>query len=101
MVKEFFCGFCNGKIIGVCFFNVVIKKGGFNVSIYFVLLLDGEGYGIYIVFIVVGNYGVLVIMNGVNFGKVSGVVLRLCIVVYKVFYCYIGGFIFDVIVVCD
>lgn len=30
----------------------------------------------YMVFIVVGNYGVLVVVDGVNYGKVSGVVLR-------------------------
>jgi len=53
---------CNNKVIGVCWYDLV-KLFMVNLGEYF-LLCDFDGYGLYIVSIVVGNFVVYVFING-------------------------------------
>lgn len=84
------------KFIGGQYFFVGVEVVGFDFQYDYLFLCDGDGYGLYIVSMVVGNFKVKVEVEGVDFGMIFGVVFGVKIVVYKV--CYVG---FDVIVIDD
>lgn len=83
--------FCNNKLIVVCVVDIV--EGFFVVEEEYESLLGFNGYGMYVVGIVVGNYGVMVECDGVEV-EIFGVVLVVYLMVYKGLYVILVNFVF-------
>lgn len=78
-------GFCNGKIVGAQhFFDGALASGTMNNSDPDALSpLDANGHGTHCAGTAAGNYGVPVLVHGVDYGTASGTAPRARISVYK------------------
>ncbi|XP_052108250.1 subtilisin-like protease SBT2.4 [Arachis duranensis] len=78
---------CNGKIVSAKFFSAGAQAAvNLNASVDILSPFDAEGHGSHVASIAAGNGGVPVVVNGVFYGKASGMAPRARIAVYKAAY---------------
>jgi subtilisin family serine protease len=78
----------NTKLVGAHYFNAGAKAAGFDFKYDFVSPRDGDGHGSHTAGTAAGNFGVAASVEGVDFGKISGVAPAAKVASYKA--CYVG-----------
>ncbi|MDY0907965.1 S8 family serine peptidase [Microbacterium sp. CFBP9034] len=76
------------KLIGARYFSEGAAAAGFDFSYDYLSPLDGDGHGSHTASTAAGNFGVQASVEGVDFGKVSGVAPAAKVASYKA--CYVG-----------
>jgi subtilisin family serine protease len=78
----------NTKLIGARHFSDGAAATGFDFSYDYLSPLDGDGHGSHTASTAAGNFGVKAAVEGVDFGKISGVAPAAKVASYKA--CYVG-----------
>lgn len=78
----------NTKLVGAHYFNAGAAAAGFDFKYDFVSPRDGDGHGSHTASTAAGNFGVKASVEGVDFGKISGVAPAAKVASYKA--CYVG-----------
>ncbi|KQZ85729.1 hypothetical protein ASD56_05405 [Microbacterium sp. Root166] len=78
----------NTKLIGARHFSAGAAASGFDFSYDYLSPLDGDGHGSHTASTAAGNFGVAATVEGVDFGKISGVAPAAKVAAYKA--CYVG-----------
>ncbi|XP_016508521.2 subtilisin-like protease SBT2.4 isoform X2 [Nicotiana tabacum] len=82
---------CNGKIVSARFFsNGAQATAILNASVDILSPFDAVGHGSHVASIAAGNFGVPVVVNGLYYGRATGMAPRARIAVYKAIYPSIG-----------
>lgn len=76
------------KLVGGQYFSAGAAAAGFDFKYDFVSPLDGDGHGSHTASTAAGNFGVAAAVEGVDFGKISGVAPAAKVASYKA--CYVG-----------
>ncbi|MDW4574352.1 S8 family serine peptidase [Microbacterium sp. M3] len=78
----------NTKLIGAQYFSEGAKASGFDFSYDYLSPRDGDGHGSHTAGTAAGNFGVDASVEGIGFGKISGVAPAAKVSAYKA--CYVG-----------
>ena len=78
----------NTKLIGAQYFSAGAAASGFDFSYDFLSPRDGDGHGSHTASTAAGNFGVDASVEGIGFGKISGVAPAAKVAAYKA--CYVG-----------
>ncbi|KAF8409609.1 hypothetical protein HHK36_005687 [Tetracentron sinense] len=82
---------CNGKIVSARYFSAGAQAVmPLNASKDFLSPFDAVGHGSHVASTAAGNYGVPVVMNGLFYGRASGMAPRARIAVYKAIFPSVG-----------
>ncbi|KAK6794001.1 hypothetical protein RDI58_007454 [Solanum bulbocastanum] len=82
---------CNGKIVSARFFSAGAQTSTtLNDSMDILSPFDAVGHGSHVASTAAGNFGVPVVVNGLYYGRASGMAPRARIAVYKAIYPSIG-----------
>ncbi|NLP85036.1 S8 family serine peptidase [Microbacterium sp. CFH 90308] len=83
----------NTKLIGARYFSDGAAAAGFDFSYDYLSPLDGDGHGSHTASTAAGNFGVEASVEGIDFGKISGVAPAAKVAAYKA--CYVGPDVLD------